>query len=212
MELEDFKRNIQYQTMTLEPRVKDEEWLEYSKTFCYLNYHTYPLLKPNGRGLRWIQAPNSELKSVQRRILGKLKYVKFHPSVYGLGEKDYVQNALVHRQSKNILRIDLKDFYKNCTLLRLKKTIAPKDLSSHIQHQALYIFYAGQTTNDFKDVYLSTGSPLSPLVANAAVTAMDFDLDSLTGEYGGNYTRYLDDMTFSLGEISANGIMMNGSF
>lgn len=196
MEEKTFREECLSRVMKLEPANRDETWTRYARTFCQLFYKTYPIKKPSG-GERWVEEPHSTLMQFQRSLLYKFEQFPLHPAAHGMGEKGYVENARIHQDSTEILSVDLKEFYKNCTLARLEKTIKDQKLLGLTQEKALFLFYAPRGVEKKEDIFLATGSPLSPLMANHAVTELDRDLQKAANTHQAKYSRYLDDMTFS---------------
>jgi len=200
MEVQKFRNTYQDRLMTPYPQVGTKKWLKWMKTFSNAFYRTYVIWKPNNRGVRWIEAPNTPLKELQRTLISIFEQFPRHPAAYGLDKKDYKQNALAHKDSSLLFSLDFKNFYKSCTLYQVTKSISNPDLKDTIETYANYIFYATDEMSDPHDPFLATGSPISPLIANLAVTDMDAFMQEIADTYNATYTRYLDDMNFSFRE------------
>lgn len=202
MDLFEF-REQQGRLLGVEPTILGSpQWKNYSVQFCMGWYNTHTISKSTG-GVRYIEAPVDELKSLQRNLLEEAQELEVSEFAYGLGEKDYVANAKQHEGRKHILRIDLKEFYRSTTLKRVMKVMPQGPAREWILKHAIYIFYTFERSKDgSQHTYLATGSPLSPYVSNLIVKALDDDISEMATKHGVTYTRYLDDIVFSTDEIS----------
>jgi len=191
-----FRESFLDKIMTPEPYFKTEEWLLWMKTFSDISYKIYPIKKPNG-STRIIEAPNPLLKTLQQSLLVEFSDYKRHDAAHGLDEQDFKQNALKHKNKADIFTLDLKDFYKNCTFKQLRARIKDPHIRDRVTQLAPFIFYAHKNARHSSEVFLSTGSPLSPVLSNLAVTNMDYEIQEIATSFEATYTRYLDDMNFS---------------
>ena len=117
-------------------------------------------------------------------------------------------NAAVHTNSKMILKMDVTDFFptvtwrrvrgvfrragyreQTSTLLALICTEAPREI---VQHDGKTYFVS------LGDRCLPQGAPTSPAITNALCLRLDRRLTALAKKLGWRYSRYADDMTFSL--------------
>ena len=77
------------------------------------DYHAYKIKKRNG-GFREIQAPNKELKRVQKRlaeILKEVYQIQSHRCCFGYIGNSIVENAKCHVGKRQVLNVDIKNFY-----------------------------------------------------------------------------------------------------
>ena len=153
-------------------------------------YRSFNIRKRNG-GRRQIDAPSDNLRDLQRRVYHRLlKKLPVHDGATGfVPQRSIVDNARPHVGQTAVINIDLKDFFPS---------IKQEQVYAYWRHigwgeeaaQALthICCYRGR---------LPQGAPTSPAMSNAINMLLDTRLDKLTRRFGGNYTRYADDLTFS---------------
>src|SRR5690242_2801006 len=75
-------------------------------------YTEFQIPKRSG-GIRWLAAPASELKAIQRRILRRLlARLRVHEAVTGFRRgESFVTNARRHEARAVVVTIDIKDFF-----------------------------------------------------------------------------------------------------
>ncbi|GGP65410.1 retron Ec67 family RNA-directed DNA polymerase/endonuclease [Shewanella saliphila] len=165
------------------------------------HYHQFDITKKSG-GVRTISAPSDELKDLQRKLSDLLLDCK---AVIHLDNKiectlshgferkrSIITNARIHRNKKNVLNLDLADFFGSFNFGRVRGYfIANRDwkLDPHIATIIAQIAC-------YKDT-LPQGSPCSPVIANLITNSLDIKLSKLAKRNGCSYTRYADDITFS---------------
>jgi len=153
-------------------------------------YSQFDINKKTG-GTRTISAPNKSLKEIQRRIY-KLLVQLYAPSEAAFGgvRKRHIRsNALRHKDSLWILRIDLEDFYGTITRNRvfgLLRKLGFETLPAAILSNLT-------TLNGV----LPQGAPTSPVLANMVCRKLDTEMTKYAQRYGLRYTRYFDDLVFS---------------
>jgi RNA-directed DNA polymerase len=103
--------------------------------------------------------------------------------------KSNITNAKIHLGKKFKLTTDLKDFFPTVTTRAVYNVFLSMGFNNH-QSRWLTIF----TTYKSR---LPQGSPTSPDLANMAFIDTDIDLLVLCKKHGMNYSRYVDDLTFS---------------
>jgi RNA-directed DNA polymerase len=107
-------------------------------------------------------------------------------------ERSIITNAMMHLGQKNVLNIDLKNFFDSFNFGRVRGffiknknfQLDPK-IATVIAQIACY-----------KDT-LPQGSPCSPVITNLITHSLDIRLAALAKKYKCTYTRYADDITFS---------------
>ncbi|GAC30306.1 retron Ec67 family RNA-directed DNA polymerase/endonuclease [Brumicola pallidula] len=165
------------------------------------HYHQFKIPKKSG-GARSISAPSSELKDIQRRLSDLLLDCKAVIHVdnkvectlsHGFErERSIITNARVHSNKKNILNLDLEDFFGSFNFGRVRGYfIANKHFKLH-PHIATVLAQIACFENK-----LPQGSPCSPAIANLITSSLDIKLSTLAKRSGCSYTRYADDITFS---------------
>ena len=155
-------------------------------------YRQVILKKKNG-GDRHIDIPSPQLKKIQSRLNEYLQDVYWEKkSVHGfLRDRSIITNASPHKRKKNILNIDLKDFFPSIHFGRVfglfKK--APYNLPPEAAKVLAQIAC--------NERHLVQGSPCSPIISNMICSKLDRDLEKFASKYKIFYTRYADDITFS---------------
>lgn len=157
-----------------------------------VGYREARIPKPSG-GHRRLSVPSDELKVVQRRILRRLlDRLPAHPSARGFEKgQSIATNALPHVGQAVIVRMDIVDFFPSTSADRVTEyfrrigwdAVAADALTRLCTHEN----------------GLPQGAPTSPRLSNLVNYRLDARLEALAGSVGAVYTRYADDMTFSLG-------------
>ncbi|MDP3275817.1 MAG: reverse transcriptase family protein [Deltaproteobacteria bacterium] len=173
-------------------------------------YVEFTIPKATG-GVRTICAPRAPLKRIQRAILQQfLSIVPSHPAAHGFVKKrSVVSNAAPHVGAGLVIKLDLVDFFPSVTFRRVCGTLsylgmgdsAAWALAALITHRAT--LPSGEA---IEPGVLPQGAPTSPAMTNIICRRMDTRLDALTRKYGGTYTRYADDLTFSFASSPDKGI------
>ncbi len=160
---------------------------------------------------RLIEAPKQTLKAVQRKILTEiLERIPTHIAAHGFVRgRSIVSNARPHVGQAVVLKFDLQNFYANVTysrvvaifrsigycreaaiwLARLTTSAVPWSLSVPDGDEGTKSLYVRR--------HLPQGAPTSPALANLSAFGLDVRLSGLLKKFGGNYTRYADDLTLS---------------
>jgi RNA-directed DNA polymerase len=157
------------------------------------NYKVFTLRKRSG-GERLISSPVTPLKIIQRKLNQILHAIygtrsPVHGFVRG---KSIVTNASRHIHRELLLNFDLEDFFPTVHFGRVKGLFEGKPyfLPEQVAVTLAQICcYKGT---------LPAGAPTSPIVANLVCAQMDSQLKRLAINCGCTYTRYADDITFSI--------------
>lgn len=171
------------------------------KSHVNSHYHQFEIAKKSG-GIRIINAPSDELKDLQRKLSDLLldcKAVIYLDNKvectlsHGFErERSIITNARVHRAKKNVLNLDLADFFGSFNFGRVRGFFIANryfKLDPHIATTIAQIACYQDT--------LPQGSPCSPVIANLITNSLDINLSKLAKRNGCSYTRYADDITFS---------------
>ncbi|MFM5404172.1 retron Ec67 family RNA-directed DNA polymerase/endonuclease [Aeromonas sp. L_1B5_3] len=167
-------------------------------------YSEFKIPKKKG-GERTIFAPQRELKIIQKKLslilqdcLEEMTSEDERTSNLSHGfmrEKSIYTNASCHKNKKNVLNIDLKDFFDCFNFGRVrgffiknKKFELHPDIATVIAQIACY------------NNSLPQGSPCSPIISNLITHSLDIRLSQLASRHSCFYTRYADDITFSTRE------------
>lgn len=153
-------------------------------------------------GVRVIQAPNEELKQIQKSLNYYLQalYYRVKPDcVHGFikmpqaetVKRTIVSNGRVHAGSKFLLNLDIKDFFPSITAKQVKTALMQKPFNLNDEVSTLIALLGTY------EKVLPTGSPSSPVLANMVCYEMDIEFENLCQKYNIRYTRYADDLSFS---------------
>ncbi len=179
-------------------------------------YKKFSIAKRLG-GQRIIMVPFRDLKFVQKWIaVNILSNVKLSDNCIGFVKgKSIVDNARIHEESKVILKVDLLKFYDSIHERRIywlfKKLGYAPNLAFSLAKLCSYSHdkeYWDRFDNHSKEVFaeyidnnysiLPQGAPTSPVIANIIATNLDRRIEGLSKKNGFNYSRYADDLTFSV--------------
>jgi RNA-directed DNA polymerase len=153
-------------------------------------YRRYKIPK-SGRGYRQIEAPRRFLKLIQRWIYDYiLSQVPVTSVVHGfIPHRDIFSNAQPHLASKNIMVIDIKDFFPSIKKKRVKIVFKELGFPLKVTNRL-----TGLCTLEGR---LPQGAPTSPALANIIFSPVDVELINIAKEWECEYTRYADDLIFS---------------
>lgn len=167
--------------------------LERGLDSCYSVFH---IPKKSG-GVRTIEAPCEELKTVQRAILHTIVYKAgvtryAHGFIHG---RSIVTNAKVHSDKfgsskKTLLKIDLRNFFPSLSeevVASAMYTVCDTAMRRVLPIAMKFCMFEGR---------LPQGAPTSPALSNVAVSGLDAMLGRLAESMCATYTRYADDLTF----------------
>ena len=154
-------------------------------------YRSFSIPKRTG-GEREISAPYPSLMMVQQWIYKTilLGQTEFSDSATGfIPGKSIVDNAKPHIGGKELLKMDIKDFFPSVGIKRVISVF--KGMGYY--HQIAYYL----ASLCCEDGHLPQGAPTSPILSNIVTKRMDYRLRHLAEKYDLIYTRYADDLTFS---------------
>jgi Reverse transcriptase (RNA-dependent DNA polymerase). len=158
-------------------------------------YNDFKQPKKDGT-LRNVSAPDERLKAIQKRLLSLLQRIETPEWLLsGKKKKSYIDNARFHAEANEVVTIDIRKFYDNCS------------------HKYIYAAYQNifKTSPDVAHLLakittrawgLPTGAPTSQLIAYWAYSETFAEINEIANKYGCLFSLYVDDMTFSsLGTI-----------
>ena len=158
----------------------------------YKKYTEFEIRKRKG-GVRTILAPVTQLKYLQKSLNSFLQIcyenkISAHGFIKG---KSIITNAEKHIKKKNILNVDIKDFFPSINFGRVRGLFlnAPFNFSNAVASMLAQICCVHNQ--------LPQGSPSSPIISNMICRRLDTKLMKLAQRYYCTYTRYADDITFS---------------
>ena len=143
--------------------------------------------------------PNSELAKPSAKY-SKLLKIKCNsaqvqqPSLsHGFERKrSIITNAMMHLGKKNVLNIDLENFFESFNFGRVRGFFIKNENFKLDPHIATVIAQIACHNNQ-----LPQGSPCSPVITNLVTHILDIRLVALATRYSCAYSRYADDITFS---------------
>lgn len=161
-----------------------------------VEYTTAEIPKRTG-GIRELSIPSSELKKTQKMLARALEQEpggKVHKvaNAYVKG-RNTVTNAVPHLGCAVLIKLDIKDFFPSITREMLRPLLwyfayrEPKALERMLD--------LCMTDNG-----LPQGAPTSPILSNLVLRKFDIAAYQFANLMGAKYTRYADDLTFSLSE------------
>jgi hypothetical protein len=174
-----------------------------------LHYVRFTIPKRDGTE-RPIWAPKKRLKAAQRWILHHIvERLPVHGAAQGfLVGRSILSNAQVHENPRVLLKMDIKEFFPTVTWRRAKGVFRRAGYRDGISTLLALICTEAPreiVTVEGKTYYVSLGprclpqgAPTSPAITNALCLRLDRRLAGLAAKYGWRYTRYADDLTFSL--------------
>jgi hypothetical protein len=185
-------------------------WLAYHRDAATrLHYRRFAISKRGG-GERAIWAPLPKLKAAQHWILHNIaEKLPVHGAAHGfLAGRSTLTNAAVHGGARLLVKMDVRDFFPTvtwrrvkgifrkagyreqvATLLALLCTEAPREVVE-LDGRTYYVSLGPRC--------LPQGAPTSPALTNTLCQRLDRRLSGLARRLGYRYTRYADDLTFSL--------------
>jgi len=152
-------------------------------------YRVYPLIK--GKKKRWIEAPHSELKRLQRRLLDSVFYrLVTDESAHGFVRgRSIVTNARRHCGRAWVVTMDIRDFFPSIGAERVDRQLVSLPMTEAERENLVRLVV--------RNGWLPQGAPTSPHLANLVSRRLDLRLKRLAETTGWTYTRYADDLAFS---------------
>jgi RNA-directed DNA polymerase len=152
----------------------------------------HPTRPPVGK--RTINAPDAKTKAIQRTILRRLlQNLPIHDAATGFRRgRSIVDNARPHTNKDIVIRMDVRDFFPSITEKRVYQFFQRigwnRPASRWLARTCTFV---GR---------LPQGAPTSPAISNLICYKLDSNLASLAASYNADYTRYADDVTFSVSD------------
>lgn len=175
-------------------------------------YKVYQIPKRSGKGTRTIAQPAREVKRLQVWVMSNIfPGFPIHESAkaYVKG-KNIKNNAEPHAINPFMLKLDFKNFFpsiKGMDFLNYLETLNKINLSEPDRKRLVRIlFWAPKGINDLR---LSIGAPSSPYVSNAIMYQFDEKITNFCSLKEISYTRYADDMSFSMAYKELRGITLS---
>lgn len=162
-------------------------------------YKSYEIFKKDGKNKRKIAQPSKEVKLLQRSALKMLEPIlPIHDLAFAYTKNRSIKhNAMIHQNSKFILKTDLSNFFNSITPKILLEQIRKTNISISSENEELVsnLFFWKETRKD--GLKLSIGAPSSPLLSNFIMYNFDKKIVEVCKKYDCAYSRYADDITIS---------------
>mgnify|MGYP002629174901 CR=1 FL=1 len=154
-------------------------------------YRRYPKRKSNGR-LRWLSAPQADLKRIQRQILDTLLYdLSPHDAAHGfVPKRSVISHARNHVGQRWLVGLDIKDFFDETDEGAVRSVLVQIEGLSQREIQLISKLCC-------LNGVLPQGAPTSPCLANLYFKSADVLLSEYARAHQLNYSRYADDLAFS---------------
>jgi RNA-directed DNA polymerase len=190
--------------------VPELRWLTYHRDAATrVHYVRFTILKRDGKA-RPIWAPHPKLKAAQHWILFNIvERLQIHGAVHGfVAGRSTLTNASIHTNARVILKMDIKEFFPTITWRRVKGLFRKAGYREQIatllallctESPREVVEHGGKT--DYVSLgprCLPQGAPTSPAFTNVLCLRMDQRIAGLVHKLGWRYSRYADDLTFSL--------------
>jgi hypothetical protein len=185
-------------------------WLAYHRDAATgLHYRRFVIPKRGG-GERAIWAPMPKLKAAQHWVLRNIaEKLPVHGAVHGfLPGRSTLTNASQHTDARLVVKMDVKDFFPTVTLPRVRGVFRKAGYREQVATLlALLCTEAPREVVqlDGRTYFVSLGprclpqgAPTSPALTNTLCLRLDRRIAGLARRLGYRYTRYADDLTFSL--------------
>ncbi|MCB9765908.1 MAG: RNA-directed DNA polymerase [Alphaproteobacteria bacterium] len=194
----------------LEVPLTELRWLTWHRdAAARVHYRRFTIPKRSG-GERAIWAPLPKLKAAQRWVLREIvEKLPVHGAAHGfVAGRSIATNAAVHADARVVVKVDLKDFFPTVTLPRVKGVFRKAGYREQVATLLALLCTESPrevVEEDGKTWFLSLGprclpqgAPTSPALTNTLCLRLDRRLTGLAQALGWRYTRYADDLTFSL--------------
>jgi hypothetical protein len=184
-----------------------------------LRHYRWSALPKRG-GVRLVAAPKPRLKEIQRRLVRHVfAPIPLHPMAHGGVPGRSVRTALApHARSIVVIRADLESFFASISARRVYGVLrsagypeavayAITGLCTTVVPRAVWhavpvpagVERHSRLGRALAVAHLPQGAPTSPVLANLISFGLDRRLAGLARAFDADYTRYVDDLTFSGG-------------
>jgi RNA-directed DNA polymerase len=192
-----------------------------------LRHYRWRVLPKQG-GVRLIAAPKPRLKEIQRRLLKHvLAPIPLHDAAHGCVPGRSVRTAVkAHTRSTVVIRADVEGFFASVSAPRVWGVLRLAGLPEAVAHTVTGLVTTVVPSEVWQEVprprdprlrdahhrmglrlatpHLPQGAPTSPALANLTAFTLDRRLAGLAAGFGAEYSRYVDDLTFSGGPSLRN--------
>ena len=155
------------------------------------------------KGTRTLQCSRPRIKKVQQDLLALLnERLSLSKSVTAKKGTSFIQNAALHTGAKHILKLDIRNFYREIDAERVRTIVQkyyPAQAEWFFKCTPFLFIRKFQEGNEYDTCFLPTGAPTSPFISNLAGIPLDEKIEQYLEQNYQNtkYTRYIDDLTIS---------------
>lgn len=165
---------------------------------------------------RIVEAPTTQIKKIQKRILKKIQKIDFPANVFsGVKKKSFIDNVKIHMGNNYLFKLDISKFFPSTPRDRIYKLFLNKfkmspdvakimtnlstiDFSQLPDSENKNIVNQFMLENNIKCLnHLITGSPLSPILSFLCNYEMFDELQNFCKRKNYIYTVYIDDIVIS---------------
>ncbi len=183
-------------------------------------YRTFAISKRSG-GKRYINIPNKHLMTLQRWVDQHiLSQLSVSPYSYAFSQgQSIVDCAQQHLGCNWIIKIDLRHFFESLSEIQVYHVFSDigydnlisfemarlctkvTRLSSNKYKNKRWVSHFESPIEDYNDKrvgHLPQGAPTSPKLSNIIIKDLDLEINKIAAKNDLSFTRYADDITFSI--------------
>jgi len=159
-------------------------------------YKVYQIPKRTS-GLRTIEQPSSEIKAIQRWLIGAvIDRFPTHAAATAYAKGSSVKkNATLHRSNPFTLRLDYRSFFPSFTGDHVDRFFSDKAKERDLIFDEKDLWFFRQIV--LRNGALTIGAPSSPSLTNVMMYDLDAKMATWCKEQALIYTRYADDIFIS---------------
>lgn len=189
-------------------------WLAYHAEASTVTHYVRFMIPKKSGGERMLSAPHRQLAAAQRWIFEHiLTPLPAHDAAHGFVKgRNIVSNAWPHIGAAAVVNLDLTDFFPTITVHRVIGLFRQLGYSPAVatilallvtESPRRPVIYQGKQWHVAVGVRaLPQGACTSPAISNLIARRMDSRLAGISRKLGWAYTRYADDLTFSVAQPS----------
>jgi len=162
-------------------------------------YKSYPIPKKNGKGVRDISHPSSELKYIQTILNKKFdEFFSIHECAIAYRKgKSIKDNAILHANNSYLLKLDLENFFPSIDDELMTTMLENNGIILSDQDLNLLLNLVLIKPKRKRKKVLTIGAPTSPILSNFIMFVFDNEMQLFCQGKNVIYSRYADDLSFS---------------
>ncbi|MCD4762081.1 hypothetical protein K8R32_03945 [bacterium] len=172
------------------------------------NFYRLEWQDKKGGGFRQLQIPNRQLMGIQTKINEKLlRDLPRYPQAFCFSGGRVIDALRPHLKFGSLLKLDIKKAFPSITAydvrrgLTFGRKIKPVEKLQNIEDYGHFSWYLAKIICDLcVTSSLPQGAPTSGRLFDLAFYPLDVELSKLLKAAGGNYTRFADNLFFSVSE------------